>query len=135
MIRRLFSYSPKIAILLTSLMVVVYIGSFGVALPVTAQASQNVVCQGVGTASGKIGSSCPGSGVSINKVLKEILNILSIAAGFIAVIMIIIGGFRYVISGGNDTSVAAAKDAIIYAIVGIIIVAVAQIIIHIVLNT
>jgi hypothetical protein len=48
--------------------------------------------------------------------------------------MIIIGGFKYVVSGGSDSAVASAKNTILYALVGIIVVAVSQLIIHLVLG-
>ena len=41
--------------------------------------------------------------------------------GAVAVIMLIIGGFRYVVSGGNSSAVEAAKNTILYAIVGIVV--------------
>jgi hypothetical protein len=46
------------------------------------------------------------------------------------VIMIIVGGFRYITSGGNDASVTAAKNTILYAIIGLVVVALAQIIVR-----
>jgi len=51
------------------------------------------------------------------------------------VIMIIVGGFRYITSGGESGNVSGAKNTLIYAIVGLVIVALAQIIVHYVLNT
>jgi hypothetical protein len=66
--------------------------------------------------------------------VKKIINILSILVGAIAVIMIIFGGFRYVTSGGSDSSVSSAKNTILYAVIGLIIVALAQVIVHFVLN-
>ena len=71
---------------------------------------------------------------SFNDILKKIINILSVLVGAIAVIMIIIGGFRYVTSAGNDSSTGAARKTIMYAIIGLIIVALAQVIVHFVLN-
>lgn len=41
--------------------------------------------------------------------------------GAVAVIMLIIGGFRYVVSGGDSSAVEAAKNTILYAIVGIVV--------------
>jgi len=35
--------------------------------------------------------------------------------------MLIIGGFKYTVSGGNDKSVEAAKNQIMYALIGIVI--------------
>lgn len=54
-------------------------------------------------------------------IVTTITNVLLFVAGALAVIMIIFGGLRYVISGGNAASVTAAKNTILYAIVGLII--------------
>lgn len=54
-------------------------------------------------------------------VINTITNVLLFVVGALSVIMIIIGGLRYVISGGNATSVTAARNTILYAIVGLVI--------------
>jgi len=41
------------------------------------------------------------------------------AAGSISVIMIAIGGFKYVTSLGESQAVAKAKDTILYSIIGL----------------
>ena len=52
----------------------------------------------------------------------------AIIVGVVAIIMIIVGGFRYITSGGDSSKVGSAKNTIIYAIIGLILVALAQII-------
>ncbi len=74
------------------------------------------------------------SGESVQNLIKRIINTLSVIVGAICVIMIIIGGFRYVTSAGESNSVSGAKNTILYAIVGLIIVAFAQIIVQFVLQ-
>ncbi len=54
-------------------------------------------------------------------IITSITNTLLFVAGSLAVIMIIWGGLRYVVSGGNASAVTAAKNTILYAIVGLII--------------
>lgn len=71
---------------------------------------------------------------SFGTIIKNIINILSIVVGAVAVIMIIIGGFRYVISGGDSNGITGAKNTIMYAIVGLVIVLFAQIIVRFVLT-
>jgi hypothetical protein len=71
---------------------------------------------------------------SVGKLIRTIINVLSVIIGAIAVIMIIIGGFRYITSGGSAEGTKAARQTIVYAIVGLVIVALAQIIVHFVLN-
>ena len=48
--------------------------------------------------------------------------------------MIIVGGLRYITSGGESSNISGAKTTIIYALVGLVIVALAQFIVHFVLN-
>ena len=48
--------------------------------------------------------------------------------------MIIIGGVKYVTSGGSSEKTTSAKDTILFAIVGLIVVALAQIIVKFVLH-
>ncbi len=86
-----------------------------------------------------LNASCNGGGSQqainkLNNIIHFIINTLSAIVGVVAVIMIIIGGFRYITSGGTDTSVASAKNTILYAIIGLIIVALAQILVRVVLN-
>ena len=52
---------------------------------------------------------------------NTITNVLLFAVGAISVIMLIIGGIRYVVSGGDSTAVQSAKNTILYAVVGIVI--------------
>lgn len=54
-------------------------------------------------------------------IFKTVTNVLLFLVGAIAVIMLIIGGIRYVVSGGDQSNVTAAKNTILYAIVGIIV--------------
>lgn len=54
-------------------------------------------------------------------IFKSITNILLFLIGAISVIMLIIGGIRYVISGGDQNQVTGAKNTILYAIVGIVV--------------
>ena len=54
-------------------------------------------------------------------VFSTISSVLLFIVGAVAVIMIVIGGLRYVISGGDATQVQGAKNTILYALVGIII--------------
>lgn len=54
-------------------------------------------------------------------IFQQVTNILLFLVGAISVIMLIIGGIRYVVSGGDQAAVTAAKNTILYAIVGIIV--------------
>lgn len=71
---------------------------------------------------------------SFKSTIKKIVDIFSVVVGAVAVVMIIIGGFRYIVSGGDSGNVTSAKNTILYAIVGLVIVAFAQIIVNFVIN-
>jgi len=63
------------------------------------------------------------------------VNLFLFVIGAVAVIMIIFGGFKYVISGGDSSAVTSAKNTILYAIIGLIIALLAYAIIDFVLQT
>lgn len=80
-------------------------------------------------------SNDPGTGnTDITDVITLIVNIFSIVVGFLAVIMIIWGGLRYITSGGDSGKITTAKNTIIYALIGLVIVALAQFIVRFVLS-
>lgn len=70
----------------------------------------------------------------VNEIIGKVVNIFSVVVGIIAVIMIIVGGFKYITSGGESNNVSSAKNTILFAIVGLIIVGLAQLIVHFVLG-
>ena len=96
-------------------------------------AAENVTCPGstttaptfaqCGTNSAQ-GTNTPSSlfGDGTNQGLfKTIVNIMLFIVGAVAVIMLIIGGVRYVVSGGDQNAVTGAKNTILYAIIGIVV--------------
>lgn len=54
-------------------------------------------------------------------IFKKVVNIMLFVIGAVAVIMLIYGGVKYVVSGGAQDKVAEAKNTILYAIVGIVV--------------
>jgi uncharacterized membrane protein YoaK (UPF0700 family) len=101
----------------------------------------NSLCTGtnirITTNPGSDSDSCKNTTNNADKIaghlVKKIINLLSAVVGILAVIMIIVAGFRYITSGGRDEAVKGAKNTILYAIVGLVVVALAQIIVHFVL--
>ena len=69
-----------------------------------------------------------------NNFIKDIINILLFLIGAIAVIMIIIGGLRYVTSGGDQGQITGAKNTILYAVIGLVIAVMAFAIVNFVLG-
>jgi hypothetical protein len=70
----------------------------------------------------------------IDSLIRNIVNIISVIVGIVAVVMIIIGGFKYITSGGDSGAISSDKNTVLYAIVWLIIVALAQVIVRFVLN-
>jgi hypothetical protein len=81
------------------------------------------------------GEGMPAELTSANGALTNITNTLLKGIGLIAVVMLVFGGFKYIISGGDSSKVTAAKNTIIYAIIGLIIVILAYAIVNFVVGT
>lgn len=64
---------------------------------------------------------CPKDLFGDTGVFKQITNVVLYIVGIIAVIMLIIGGIRYVTSGGDAKKVTDAKNTVLYAIIGLVI--------------
>lgn len=111
------------------------------ALPATVFAQDTTtieegLCQG---AQLQVGSSCQevtdaDAAGGVNDIITTVINIFSIVVGVIAVIMIIVGGLKYITSGGDSGNITGAKNTILYAVVGLVVVALAQIIVRFVLT-
>lgn len=84
-------------------------------LAVGAQGLQ--ACKGVALA----GGDCGASGSSFAESFRLIANTLIFVIGAIAVIMVIIGGLRYVLSNGDSAGIKSAKDTIMYALIGVVV--------------
>jgi cytochrome bd-type quinol oxidase subunit 2 len=70
----------------------------------------------------------------VNGTITLIINMFSIIVGIIAVIMIVLGGLKYITSSGDANKITSAKNTILYAIVGLVVVALAQFIVRFVLG-
>lgn len=101
----------------------------------TAATAKESLCEGIGLAGGGKDDCTQTKGDStVDSVIGRAIDILSLIVGVISVIMIIIGGLKYVTSAGEASSITSAKNTIIYAIIGLVIVAFAQIIVKFVLT-
>ena len=56
-----------------------------------------------------------------NGILRNGLQIFIYIVGFASLLMVTIGGFRYVLAGGDAQQAASARNTIIYAVVGLVI--------------
>lgn len=64
---------------------------------------------------------CPGNLFGDTGVFRQVTNVILYIVGIVAVIMLIIGGIRYVVSGGDSKKVTDAKNTVLYAIIGLVI--------------
>ena len=79
-------------------------------------------------------SVAPSTTGNLTDSIKTIINVLLFVLGAIAVIMIIIGGFRYVLSAGESSAITAAKNTIFYAVIGLVVAILAFAIVNFVLK-
>lgn len=68
-------------------------------------------------------------------VFETVSRVLIFLVGAISVIMLIFGGIRYTVSGGDKTAVESAKNTIMYAIIGIIVALLAYAVVAFVVNS
>lgn len=80
------------------------------------------------------GSSGLPNQAKFSEIMITIINILLAVAGLIAVIFLIVGGFRYITAGGNEEASEAAKKTITNAIIGIVIIILAFVIVRVISN-
>jgi hypothetical protein len=67
-------------------------------------------------------------------VATKVITALNVLVGIAAVIMIIVGGLRYITSSGDPAKLNSAKNTIIYACIGVAIAAMSQVIVAFVVN-
>ncbi len=141
--------AKKVAMSLQALVMVLGIGSASVAAvtlsaapayadPAKCDASQI----GSATATDPLtaGTSCSQGGSQKETLFGQggiftvVANTLIFIIGAIAVIYLIIGGLRYVTSGGDSKAVTSAKDTILYAIIGIVVAVISFALVQFVVN-
>lgn len=54
-------------------------------------------------------------------IIPRAINLMLFAVGILAIFMLIWGGMRYVLSGGDSGRVKDAKNTILYAIIGLVV--------------
>ena len=80
------------------------------------------------------GDDMPRELIGPDGVFTKISNTILYIVGIVSVIMLIWGGVRYILSGGDSKKVTDAKNTILYAIIGLIISILAFAIVNFVLN-
>jgi len=78
---------------------------------------------------------CKDKDADVMDSVKIIVNTLLFVLGAVAVLVLIIAGIMYVVSGGDAASVKKAKDMILYAVVGIVVAVLAYAIVNFVISS
>lgn len=107
-----------------------------VAAPRVFADAKSAVCEGAGLTVGSSGSGCaaPAGSPDVDSALAKGMNLFSAILGIIAVVMIMVGGLKYMTSQGDAGQMNSAKNTIIFAAIGLLIVALAQVIVNFVLE-
>ncbi len=79
-------------------------------------------CEGLKAVAGS--AAC--SDTALTTKLNVVIDTLFIVVGAIAVLILIMGGIRYITSTGDAKRIQAAKDTILYAVIGLIVVILAR---------
>jgi|SRR3989344_4104104 len=79
------------------------------------------------------GTNLPGD-TSISGLIMRIINIALGVAGLVAVLFLIIGGFRYITAAGNEETAEQAKKIIINAIIGVVVIILSFVIVRVISN-
>lgn len=79
-------------------------------------------------------SGLPHQGNATHGDLQQLLTIIIGVLGAVAVLFIVIGGLRYILSGGDAAAIGKAKGTIIYALIGLIVAISAEAIVAFVLG-
>lgn len=64
---------------------------------------------------------CKAGGSDIATIIGSVISLLLFVAGMIAVLVIVVGGIRYITSDGDPGAAGKAKNTVIYALVGLVI--------------
>lgn len=87
-----------------------------------------------GNAPGKCVTDNGRAGGTLDGFIKDIINVLLFVIGAVAVIMIVIGGLRYVMSNGDSSAITGAKNTILYAVIGLVVALLAYAIVNFVIG-
>lgn len=79
------------------------------------------------------GNNCNES--QVTDTVAAAVKLISYVAGIVAVIMILVSGFKFMTSAGDAGKTASARSTLIYAMIGLAVAALAQAIVQFVLST
>jgi hypothetical protein len=120
------------ALLLISLMAICFL-----AAPLSVAAFDPFPSSSVNCSSATSSAVCTDKTTTTDPVTTTIINvthIIALVAGIAAVILIIIGGLRYITANGDSNNINSAKNTILNALIGLVVIVAAQAIIAFVVD-
>lgn len=95
--------------------ILTFVGAFAV-VPATSvlAAPKDEITKGLNSAK-------TGGSADVPTIIQTIVNVLLFITGAVAVIMIVIGGLKYVTSNGDSSQLTSAKNTIMYSVIGLIV--------------
>lgn len=93
----------------------------------------NAVC-GDNTVQGGADCANVAGPTELKTVIVSVVNVALYIIGALSVLMLIYGGIRYTMSGGESAAVVAAKNTIMYSIIGVIVALLAYAIVNFVIE-
>lgn len=82
---------------------------------------------------------CSGGGPACSETLPDlivgVINLLLLCTGGLAVLFLIIGGYFYITSGGNEEQAQRGRKTITDAIIGLVVVLLSYSIVNVIINT
>lgn len=74
------------------------------------------------------------AGTNVNSLIRTVINWLLGIAFAVAVLFLIIGGFQYITSAGNEEAAEKGKGTAVNALIGIVIIILSYVIVNVVSN-
>ena len=104
------------------------------ASPLIALASDEV-SRGLSNVGGLFGGGFFSSSDTIGDLIYKIIELLLFVAGILAVLFIIIGGYQYITSAGNEEQAEKGRKTLVNAIIGVALIILSYVIINVLVNT
>lgn len=80
-----------------------------------------------------VNSTADPSSPTVDRAVSAAINVFGFLVGFAAVIMMMVGGYKYITSAGDANKAAQAKSTIMYALIGVALVVVSQVLLRFVI--
>ncbi len=109
------------------------ITTLSMAAPALAVSPVQQACEGANVGNPLNSSDCSSQAGLLPDKLKTIINIFLFIVGAVAVFMVIVGGFRMVISSGNPEAMKGARNTVLFAVIGVAVTLLAYAIVNFVI--